>query len=535
MFRAGLKFILGIRPENKALGLKFIQGRHPENKTLGLNLKRDMVCLEGNDEQSEKMVAVYENDEVGMKFHKAQIVAIKIKSDSIECQQFRQIYPVVMIPASYFISTDGIPIEIIGGSVDPEEMCTKLDKIISVFQFDCRCNKSSTVVLQLVLLGLVTPTSVKKILIMRRSQIFSNISLSAASMSVPESSDTNAKTELAQPSSSTDPEDKTVRDVDVKSNSSMELGVNSEKSEIERKVELAQELIKIQKEAKLKEQEKEAKEKEIRRIKDGQNLQKLKQTQQEQESKQIVENLAKEKAEDKRAREEVKKQIAEDREERAAKYQKEKGELEKLKKEKQLKLKKEQEEAQNKASQRSSNARIQFRLPDGSCINETFPAIETLQSVHQFISQHMNVSPNSISMSTTFPRRVFTENDYCQSLRDLQLAPSSVIIIIPLQSVSRSADKIPSNIFWMLMNPIMHVYRMIYNLFFGIPNQPSNRKRSQQPSEDQPSTSQQGVHKRRSTGSNSVKYGNINKFRNNGDDDTDDENNTWNGNSTQHM
>ncbi|KAG1657178.1 UBX domain-containing protein 4 [Nymphon striatum] len=493
MFRAGLKFILGIRPENKALGLKFIQGRHPENKTLGLNLKRDMVCLEGNDEQSEKMVAVYENDEVGMKFHKAQIVAIKIKSDSIECQQFRQIYPVVMIPASYFISTDGIPIEIIGGSVDPEEMCTKLDKIIS------------------------------------------NISLSAASMSVPESSDTNAKTELAQPSSSTDPEDKTVRDVDVKSNSSMELGVNSEKSEIERKVELAQELIKIQKEAKLKEQEKEAKEKEIRRIKDGQNLQKLKQTQQEQESKQIVENLAKEKAEDKRAREEVKKQIAEDREERAAKYQKEKGELEKLKKEKQLKLKKEQEEAQNKASQRSSNARIQFRLPDGSCINETFPAIETLQSVHQFISQHMNVSPNSISMSTTFPRRVFTENDYCQSLRDLQLAPSSVIIIIPLQSVSRSADKIPSNIFWMLMNPIMHVYRMIYNLFFGIPNQPSNRKRSQQPSEDQPSTSQQGVHKRRSTGSNSVKYGNINKFRNNGDDDTDDENNTWNGNSTQHM
>jgi hypothetical protein len=36
-------------------------------------------------------------------------------------------------------------------------------------------------------------------------------------------------------------------------------------------------------------------------------------------------------------------------------------------------------------------------------------------------------------MSTTFPRREFTANDDCQTVSDVHLVPSAVILILPVR------------------------------------------------------------------------------------------------------
>ena len=38
----------------------------------------------------------------------------------------------------------------------------------------------------------------------------------------------------------------------------------------------------------------------------------------------------------------------------------------------------------------------------------------------------------SFSMHSTFPKRDYTENEMSQTLRDLQLAPSATILVIPV-------------------------------------------------------------------------------------------------------
>ncbi|KAL8183246.1 UNVERIFIED_CONTAM: hypothetical protein K2H54_027465, partial [Gekko kuhli] len=56
-------------------------------------------------------------------------VAIKIDTESEACLQFSQIYPVVCVPSSFFIGDNGIPLEVIAGSVSAEELITRINKV----------------------------------------------------------------------------------------------------------------------------------------------------------------------------------------------------------------------------------------------------------------------------------------------------------------------------------------------------------------------------------------------------------------------
>lgn len=78
--------------------------------------------------------------------------------------------------------------------------------------------------------------------------------------------------------------------------------------------------------------------------------------------------------------------------------------------------------------------KIQLRLPDGSAIVETFDKNETLSAVRLFVQLKTNESaPDVVSLMTTFPRKVFTVEDYEMTLEHLKLVPSATIMVTKKQ------------------------------------------------------------------------------------------------------
>lgn len=75
-----------------------------------------------------------------------------------------------------------------------------------------------------------------------------------------------------------------------------------------------------------------------------------------------------------------------------------------------------------------THARIQVRLQDGTALQETFDAKEQLAAVRLFVRLKLpNDTP--FTLMTTFPRKVFTEDDYEKPLEALGLVPSAVLTV----------------------------------------------------------------------------------------------------------
>jgi hypothetical protein len=139
--------------------------------------------------------------------------------------------------------------------------------------------------------------------------------------------------------------------------------------------------------------------KEIERRKMGQNVQQMKRWQDDEELKHILEEREKEKRESQAARERVLAQIAQDKAERAAKFSPAPAQ---------------QTPPAPQPPPRPVNtntARIQFRMPDGRTATNDFSSSETLESVHAHIKTNLNLPFTSYTLSTTFPRREFTDED----------------------------------------------------------------------------------------------------------------------------
>lgn len=74
--------------------------------------------------------------------------------------------------------------------------------------------------------------------------------------------------------------------------------------------------------------------------------------------------------------------------------------------------------------------KIQLRLPDGTSAVETFDKNETLAAVRLFVQLKMREStPEILSLMTTFPRKLFTTEDYEATLESLKLVPSATIMV----------------------------------------------------------------------------------------------------------
>uniref|UniRef100_A0A8C2UFX2 UBX domain-containing protein 4 n=1 Tax=Coturnix japonica TaxID=93934 RepID=A0A8C2UFX2_COTJA len=436
-----------------------------------------VVFVAGEDEQSAEMAARWEDAQV-TEAASDGFVAIKIDTKSEACLQFSQIYPVVCVPSSFFIGDNGIPLEVIAGSVSVEELVTRIHKVKQVM--------------------LVTSGSFRLrwvcCMLKAGPWMFYNVDFFSFAF----------------------------------------------KFRITKKLE-------ERREEKRKEEEQKEIKKEIERRKTGKEMLEYKRRQEEELTKRMLEERNREKAEEKAARERIRQQIALDRAERAARFAKSKEEAEAAKAAA-LQAKQAEIEARKEASQkeRSAIARIQFRLPDGSSFTNQFPSEARLEEARQFAAQTVGNAYGNFSLATMFPRREFTKEDYGKKLLELELAPSASVVLLPAGRPATSVVQASRGDLWKFLGtilyPLLAVWRFISNFLFTSPPPSESTVRTvHQQDHSNPSSSnnveqsRQTVRKRvtEKRGEDFKKEGKIYRLRT--QDDGEDENNTWNGNSTQQM
>ncbi|XP_014212775.1 UBX domain-containing protein 4 [Copidosoma floridanum] len=500
--------------------MKWFEGTIPEAIASAKAKKAVFVVfIEGKDDASQEVARSLNSPEVSSCLESEKFVAIKLQSDSENYTFFAQIYQFVPVPSIFFIGDNGTPLEIIGNSLPPVDLKTKIDSILA------KANPNSS------------NTSTNLIEAEQKAHSSENNQTSETESKISsEINNTNndgAASGNVESSAAQSAEDKAAFEISQ-----------------EEKLKRARELIEVQKKKKQEEEEKKEREREIERRKVGRDLQKLRQQQQDKDIKDAQQERLREKAAEQAAREKILKQIAEDKLERKRKHEKHLQE-----KNDQLEQKKIQEEAKAKAKAQAasvdmSKTRIQFKLPNGSPILGTFDSTSTLESLRSYVLQNAQLPFRQFSMSAFFPRKDFTAADDNKTLLELNLAPSSVILILPVKSniptsVIKSSDGsgIFSHFFWTLLAPVMSIYNYVMGYFTGRPSagdSSNNENRNSGNSANSDSAGASfgrlpdfGVRRLDNQGAKIRARGNIHSLR--ADDNDNDENNTWNGNSTQQM
>ncbi|KAK3913333.1 UBX domain-containing protein 4 [Frankliniella fusca] len=299
---------------------------------------------------------------------------------------------------------------------------------------------------------------------------------------------------------------------------------------LEDRVERAKELLEEKRMKKKKQEEEEARQKEMLRRKEGQNVQELKRWQQEQELKQLKEERLREKKMEQEARQRVLEQIAQDRAARNALHATASS----------ASVAQQGSSTPTISSSNSNEARLQFRLPDGSTYSNRFEADATLAEVRQYVISNVALPFTNFSLATMFPRREFTSQDNTTTLRDLELVPSSVILVLPaggraVADQSAGFFGLAQTLLLVLTYPITQLYTFIRQFFSGPPSNGANAAATPTQSQNQGSNLQDKRSQRRSGGAyRRSGTSNVHRLHQN-QSSSDDENNTWNGNSTQQM
>jgi len=246
------------------------------------------------------------------------------------------------------------------------------------------------------------------------------------------------------------------------------------------------------------------------------------------------------KKEDKEHLQKLRDQIAADRAEKASKFNT--GQVEQVRvseEKKQQKTELDERQRLENEEQRKRFASIQFRLPDGSAPRNQFEGSALFAQAEEWISQQTNTPISSFQLVQMFPRREFTNEDRKRSFAELSLTPSAVLMVLP-NAGSGKANIGPrqgttSSFAWVwgliatVVSPLRFVYNYLYAFVFGQAaapraiNRPPNNANNPSGPAQQPSTSGGGG-------------GNIARFKNVEDSKKkEDDNATWNGNSTQQL
>lgn len=388
--------------------------------------------------------------------------------------------PVIVIPSTYFIDLNGVAIEIIGGSIeDKSSLMEKINKTIALFERNSSDIGSNS---------------------LNQTHINSSVSVTQ----IPKSETDNEK-------ESTKPRVEPT----VSASSSTAPSSGSVAQPLDQKVERANQLIEALRQKKVKEEEEKERADEIERRRGMKEMQKAKRLREDQEAQEVIKEREREKREERIAREKVLAQIAADREERRARQ----TNLEKTS------SPSKENETTDLRQRVHDKARIQFRLADGSTHSHVFEASDQLQTVVHYVSFNLNI--RSFVLSTTFPRREFLQEEYSQTLQELSLAPSSVLLVISRSAAVSSGSVVSSSLFWQIVSYVTLPLVMIWNAITSLFSRTNDDKSSQRPTQRQSRETERG-----NRGFYN-KDGNIARMRD--PNDEDDDNNTWNGNSTQQM
>ncbi|XP_063978203.1 UBX domain-containing protein 4 isoform X2 [Diachasmimorpha longicaudata] len=461
-----------------------------------------VVFIAGKDDASVETARTIDAPEISSRLEQDNFVAIRLESDTDSYRFFAQIYQLVPVPSLFFIGDNGSPLEVVAGSVNVQTLQEKIDTVL------VKAGK-------------------------RKNEASNDFIRGEQSASVDQSGQVASTGGAVPPSAQTsEPEASGVSGEEKPAAITVELSP-------EKKLERAKRLIEIQKQQKIEKEREEEIRRELERRKMGKDMQTARQRQQDLEIKLAQEERAKEKAAEAEARERVRRQIAQDKLERR---QREQALLE------QQTSQQAQENSQQAAAVPADGVvRIQFRLPSGSPHMGKFEAMSTLRDLRAYVSSNIDLPFRNFSMSTSFPRRDLNAEDDERTLVDLQLVPTAVILILPLKNstttktvVSRDEGGFLSRFMWTVFSPIISVYNYVLGYFTGPPAQGPTREEN-----DEPTAA--GVAPRatptRHLGQPSGNLGgptttirarqNVHRLHTEGDDN--DENNTWNGNSTQLM
>ncbi|XP_034550271.1 UBX domain-containing protein 4 [Notolabrus celidotus] len=480
-----------------------------------------VVVITGEDEQSAQLMSSWEDDKVSEAANRC-CVAIRVDAASETCVQFSQIYPVVCVPSSFFIGENGIPLEVIAGSVPAEELMKRIHR---VKQMHAQQITPDT--------GAPEQSGPSEDTASQPAAEAAPVLASDPGPSVP----VTAASETTKASLSVSP---------AEEQSSQQQTEENLEAKVER---LTKKLEERREQRKVGEEENEIK-KEMERRKVGKDMQDYKKKQDDDKTKRLMEERNREKAEEKAARDRVKQQIAQDRADRAARYAQVQEE-DKAAKEAAQQVRQAQQEARKEAMlrERSTVARIQFRLPDGSSITNQFPAQSRLQEARQFAAQEVGKRYGNFSLATMFPRREFTTEDLDKTLLELELAPSASIVLLP-QSSRPSNTVIQSSgggiwaVLGTILYPLLAVWRFLSSFLFPAPPPPSTASRG--PTHHQSNSYTKSTPASEKTNRETLSKQTLEKrpkdFKKDGkicrlrtQEDSEDDTNTWNGNSTQQM
>lgn len=435
-----------------------------------------VVYVEGKDDKSKQLTELLNSEEISRQLEKEHFVAIKVEENSVPHQQFSQIYKQATVPSVFFIGKSGTPLAIVTEPNSAEEFSSKLGTILQSNGTNITAEPSTNLI---------------------KSEQSSEVACEDA-----------IKPSTSKPASPEQP---------VKADAEDDFSPDD-------KVERAKEILNQKRETKRAEEEENARAKELERRKVGQDVQKLKRWQQDNELKELMDLRNKEKKEQQEARQRVLSQIAQDKAERAARF-----------------APPAQPPANAPASPQLSHrvtdantARLQFKLPDGSSHMHEFASGDTLQDVRNYILTNLNLLFHNFTLSTTFPRREFTEADCGETLRALQLVPNAVLLILPLYhgAVATNSSSWLMSMFWSVIGPILNFVGYLKSKLFGLPPPRSPTPAAKRPNETAGESSN-AVKKRLGEEGVVRRQGNVHRL--NDKADSDDDNNTWNGNSTQQM
>lgn len=164
------------------------------------------------------------------------------------------------------------------------------------------------------------------------------------------------------------------------------------------------------------------------------------------------------------------------------------------------------------AQSQSARARIQFRFPDGRCVANTFQEADscTLQSLYDFVRENVELPFSNFSLSTTFPPIQLDFEPRGRSLNQYGLVPTGTVFVLPASAKYDAPVAVNDFIAYLLL-PLASFWTFLVSLFS---TSNSNRTPNQL----------------RNDGRFNME-GNVARLQN--PTGEDDDNNTWNGNSTQ--
>ncbi|XP_020295005.1 UBX domain-containing protein 1 [Pseudomyrmex gracilis] len=188
---------------------------------------------------------------------------------------------------------------------------------------------------------------------------------------------------------------------------------------------LLEEKLKQKRKEREEQEKKDELEKEKNRIRSGKEMSEARKKLEELEMKKLLEQRKREKAEEKEARQRVRAQIEADKAARRAKAI---------------------AESNNQVAMDSTSnsyptstgthhrkdyteTKLQLRLTNGQTLIQSFGSKEQLSAVRLFIEMNRTDGSGPFQLMTTFPKKVFTDEDYDAPLNVLGLVPSAVIIV----------------------------------------------------------------------------------------------------------